>query len=108
MTSGPLQTLLCLRDLRKSFLWNRSPIKCIPSIGWAATRRASLCVVNPLDEALKRKTEGRRKLAEVCSRPRGGPRGQGTKQAAQGCLRSGRGLYHIQPEAYTCAKDARL
>ena len=57
-------------DIWKAFL--RGIIKCRPSIGWASTERAALCVNKALDKALKGQTAGRRKLAEVCSRPRGG------------------------------------
>ena len=52
------------------FLWGI--VKCRPSIGWEAIERAALWVDKALDKALKGQTEGRRKLAEVCSRPRGG------------------------------------
>ena len=52
------------------FLWGI--IKCRPSIGWEETERAALWVDKALEKALKGKTEGRRKLPMVYSRPRGG------------------------------------
>ena len=47
-------------------------IKCRPSIGWETTERAALWVDKALKKTLKGQTKGRRKLAEFCSRPRGG------------------------------------